>query len=74
MEIVSSEDKAAIEKYLENKVTNDSVVEKGENNYQQQEQDGEYEDIDIIEFHPTFTYTIYGDLESIFGYTGLQIK
>ncbi|PVV05186.1 hypothetical protein BB560_000298 [Smittium megazygosporum] len=31
-------------------------------------------DADIIEFHPSFTYPIYGELERIFGYKNLGIN
>ncbi|KAJ2359545.1 histone acetyltransferase 1, partial [Coemansia sp. RSA 2611] len=41
-----------------------------------EEEDDEEEEggADVIQFHPTFTYPIYGEHERIFGYKGLRIN
>ncbi|KAJ2563169.1 histone acetyltransferase 1 [Coemansia sp. RSA 1822] len=38
------------------------------------EEGDEEEGADVIEFHPEFTYPIYGEHERIFGYKGLSIN
>ncbi|OMJ21453.1 Histone acetyltransferase type B catalytic subunit [Smittium culicis] len=59
--IVSGEDVMTIEKYLDK-------------NHDKKELGKIESDVDIVEFNPDFTYTIYGDLERIFGYKNLEIS
>ncbi|KAJ2900709.1 histone acetyltransferase 1 [Coemansia aciculifera] len=42
----------------------------------EEEDDSEEEEggADVIQFHPTFTYPIYGEHERVFGYKGLRIS
>ncbi|KAJ2580245.1 histone acetyltransferase 1, partial [Coemansia sp. RSA 1836] len=42
----------------------------------EEEEDDEEEEggADVIQFHPTFTYPIYGEHERVFGYKGLRIS
>ncbi|OMJ30320.1 Histone acetyltransferase type B catalytic subunit [Smittium culicis] len=59
--LFSGEDTMTIEKYLDKKHDKKEL--------------GKLEsDVDIVEFNPDFTYTIYGDLERIFGYKNLEIS
>ncbi|PVU92644.1 hypothetical protein BB561_003707 [Smittium simulii] len=58
--LFSGEDVMSVEKFLKQNTTNSALSE-------------EECDLDIVEFHPSFTYTVFGELEKIFGYKGLQI-
>ncbi|KAJ1721568.1 histone acetyltransferase 1, partial [Coemansia biformis] len=39
-----------------------------------EDDEGEDGGADVIQFHPVFTYPIYGEHERVFGYKGLRIK
>ncbi|KAJ2744496.1 histone acetyltransferase 1 [Coemansia sp. BCRC 34301] len=41
---------------------------------EEEEEEEEEGGADVIQFHPTFTYPIYGEHERVFGYKGLRIS
>ncbi|KAJ2698107.1 histone acetyltransferase 1, partial [Coemansia spiralis] len=46
----------------------------GEENVDDEDDEGTEFGADVIQFHPAFTYPIYGEHERVFGYKGLRIK
>ncbi|KAJ2351957.1 histone acetyltransferase 1 [Coemansia sp. RSA 2618] len=60
--VVSGETERGVIKALDSDLTEDAEDEDGE--------DG----ADVIQFHPVFTYPIYGEHERIFGYKGLKLN
>ncbi|KAJ2608433.1 histone acetyltransferase 1, partial [Coemansia sp. RSA 1365] len=47
-----------------------SDIEQEDNDSGMEEEDG----ADVVQFHPAFTYPIYGEHERVFGYKGLRIN
>ncbi|KAI8319899.1 acyl-CoA N-acyltransferase [Martensiomyces pterosporus] len=56
----------------------DIAADAGSNGTSHAHEDGEEGDdeqgADVIQFHPVFTYPIYGEQERVFGYKGLRIN
>ncbi|KAJ1813781.1 histone acetyltransferase 1 [Coemansia sp. RSA 2598] len=66
--VVSADTAEAVLKALEKDAT--EIKQDAE----EEEEEGEDDGADIIQFHPAFTYPIYGEHERVFGYKGLSIN
>ncbi|KAJ2758883.1 histone acetyltransferase 1, partial [Coemansia nantahalensis] len=55
--------------------TESSVLKALAGDLDREDDDDDDEDgADVIQFHPAFTYPIYGEHERVFGYKGLRLK
>ncbi|KAJ2879102.1 histone acetyltransferase 1, partial [Coemansia asiatica] len=78
----ATETNSALYIQLGNADTADAVLKALEKNVAEIKQEADDEDneddgedgADVIQFHPAFTYPIYGEHERVFGYKGLSIN
>ncbi|KAJ1783258.1 histone acetyltransferase 1, partial [Coemansia sp. RSA 1938] len=70
----ATESNAAVFIRLISGETESGVVQAMDSEEGDEEENEEGEGADVIEFHPEFTYPIYGEHERIFGYKGLSIN
>ncbi|KAJ2109475.1 histone acetyltransferase 1, partial [Coemansia sp. RSA 921] len=70
----ATESNAAVFIRLISGETESGVVQAMNSEEGDEEENEEGEGADVIEFHPEFTYPIYGEHERIFGYKGLSIN
>ncbi|KAJ2739172.1 histone acetyltransferase 1 [Coemansia sp. Cherry 401B] len=70
----ATDSNAALFIRLSNGETPDGVLQAISSDLTADSEEAEEGGADVIQFHPAFTYPIYGEHERIFGYKGLQLN